>query len=145
MQSRILGELLYKNKRYVVRNFITDHNHELVPPADSHFFRSRRNCNNSDVAQPTVLRNVAIRTCHGYEYLVDKAGGYVNVGFKIKDLYNKIDGERREIMLEGDTEAAFAYLNGKREGDSQFYFQFSVDEENRLCNLFWRDSKVDRS
>ncbi|KAK9922614.1 hypothetical protein M0R45_031071 [Rubus argutus] len=44
-----------KNKRYVVRNFITDHNHELVPSADSHFLRSRRNCNNSDVAQATVL------------------------------------------------------------------------------------------
>jgi hypothetical protein len=73
--------------------------------------------------------------------LVDKAGGYVNVGFRIKDLYNKIDGERREIMLEGDTEAALAYLNGKREGDSQFYCKFSVDEENRLCNLFWRDSR----
>ncbi|KAL6204964.1 hypothetical protein ACLB2K_022230 [Fragaria x ananassa] len=87
------------------------------------------------------IDSVSIRTYHAYEYLVDKAGGYVNVGFRIKDLYNKLDASRREIMLEGDTEATLSYLNGKGDGEEQFYCKFSVNEDNKLCNLFWRDTR----
>ncbi|KAK9931336.1 hypothetical protein M0R45_018612 [Rubus argutus] len=82
-----------KKKQYVVRNFDTEHNHSLVPPSESHFLRSQRKCGAVDVAQVTVMQNVSIRTCHAYEYIVDRAGGYVNVGFMIKDLYNKLDDE----------------------------------------------------
>ncbi|KAL6210510.1 hypothetical protein ACLB2K_015742 [Fragaria x ananassa] len=88
-----------------------------------------------------ILRNVSIRTCHAYEYMVDKARGYKNVGFIIKDLYNKLYASRREIMFDGDTEAALAYLNGMCVEDTEFYGKFSVDEENKLCNLFWRDTR----
>ncbi|XP_024171896.1 protein FAR1-RELATED SEQUENCE 4-like [Rosa chinensis] len=72
--------------------------------------------------------------------MVDQAEGYVNVGFRGKDLYNKLDATRREIMFEGDTRAALACLNGKGDRDQRFFCKFSADEENCLCNLFWRDS-----
>ncbi|XP_020417986.1 protein FAR1-RELATED SEQUENCE 5 [Prunus persica] len=57
-----------------------------------------------------------------------------------KDLYNKLDASRREILLDGDTEAALSYLKAKGAMDPEFFCKFSVDEENRLRNLFWRDS-----
>ncbi|XP_020418003.1 protein FAR-RED IMPAIRED RESPONSE 1 [Prunus persica] len=72
--------------------------------------------------------------------MVDQCGGYLNVGFQIKDLYNKLDASRREILLYGDTEVALSYLKAKGAMDPEFFCKFSVDEENRLGNLFWRDS-----
>ncbi|XP_050365404.1 protein FAR1-RELATED SEQUENCE 5-like [Argentina anserina] len=128
-------------KKYVVTKFYTDHNHPLVLPALTHHMRSARNCKDSDVAQVTAFHNASIRTCHAFEYLVDKVGGYVSVGFRIKDLYNKLDASRREIMLDGDVEAALSYLNGRSGGEENFYCKFSLDEENKLCNLFWRDTR----
>ncbi|XP_062020833.1 protein FAR1-RELATED SEQUENCE 5-like [Rosa rugosa] len=126
--------------RYRVTRFEAEHNHKLIPNTYSHLLRSRRNCMPSHVAHVMALRKVSVPTCHTYEYMMDQAGGYVNVGFRAKDLYNKLDATRREIMFEGDTEAALAYLNGKCDGDPRFFCRFSVDEDNRLCNLFWRDS-----
>ncbi|XP_062009981.1 protein FAR1-RELATED SEQUENCE 5-like [Rosa rugosa] len=57
------------------------------------------------------------------------------------DLYNKLDSKRQEILLDGDAEAVLAYMRGKVATDSQFYCKFSIDENNRLANMFWRDSK----
>ena len=31
-------------------------------------------------------------------------------------------------------------MRGKVATDSQFYCKFSIDEDNRLANMFWRDS-----
>ncbi|VVA37300.1 PREDICTED: FAR1-RELATED SEQUENCE, partial [Prunus dulcis] len=90
--------------------------------------------------QAVVMRRALFRTCQTYEYMVDQCGGYLNVGFQIKDLYNKLDASRREILLDGDTEAALSYLKAKGAMDLEFFCKFSVDEENRLGNLFWRDS-----
>ncbi|CAL9020627.1 unnamed protein product [Prunus brigantina] len=56
------------------------------------------------------MRRALVRTCHTYDW-----------------------------MLDGDTEAALSYLKGKGAMDPEFFCKFSVDKENRLGNLFWRD------
>ncbi|XP_034690565.1 protein FAR1-RELATED SEQUENCE 5-like [Vitis riparia] len=47
---------------------------------------------------------------------------------------------RRSEIKDGDAEAALAYLCGKAEMDSSFFYKFNIDEESRLANLFWADS-----
>ncbi|WKA02132.1 hypothetical protein VitviT2T_020355 [Vitis vinifera] len=47
---------------------------------------------------------------------------------------------RRSEIKDGDAEAALAYLCGKAEMDSSFFYKFNIDEESRLVNLFWADS-----
>ncbi|CAL2277180.1 unnamed protein product [Prunus armeniaca] len=71
--------------------------------------------------------------------MVDQCGKYLNVDFQIKDLYNKLDASCIEILLDNDTEVALSYLKVKRAIDPEFFCKFSVDEKNRLANLFWRD------
>ncbi|XP_008245175.1 PREDICTED: protein FAR1-RELATED SEQUENCE 5-like [Prunus mume] len=131
----------YEKKRdtYVVTNFEPHHNHQLVTPLESPYLRCNRVVRNSDLAQAVEMRRALVRTCHTYEYMVDQYGGYLNVGFQIKDLYNKLDASRGEILLDADTEAAFSYLKGKGAMDPEFFCKFSVDEENWLGNLFSRD------
>ncbi|KAK9932835.1 hypothetical protein M0R45_020057 [Rubus argutus] len=125
---------------YVVMNFIIDHSHDLVQKHESHLLQSHRSVPNSQLELAKSMRRVSIKTCHTYEYMVDRAGGFANVGFTIKDLYNKLDSSRREIILEGDAEAALAYLKGKAATDTNLFCKYSIDENNRLANLFWRDS-----
>ncbi|XP_034679702.1 protein FAR1-RELATED SEQUENCE 5-like [Vitis riparia] len=47
---------------------------------------------------------------------------------------------RRIEIKDDDAEAALAYLCGKAEIDSFFFYKFNVDEEIRLTNFFWADS-----
>ncbi|KAL6316325.1 hypothetical protein AAG906_017958 [Vitis piasezkii] len=93
------------------------------------------------------MRGVGMGTSQIMDYMVQQSGGYNNVGFTKKDLYNHVDADRRVHLRDGDAEGALAYLCGKSEMDPSFYYKYNVDEDNRLANLFWADStsKLDYS
>ena len=124
-----------EKKSYIVDDFITEHSHNLAETHESHLLRSHRSVQDAHLALATSMQRVSVKPCHTYEYIVDKAGGFSNVGFTIKDLYNKLDYRRREILLDGDAETALAYMRGKVVTDSKFFCQFSIDEDNRLANI----------
>ena len=75
------------------------------------------------------------------DHLIQQAGGYENIGFTPNDLYNHTTSNRNNNMRDGDAECALAYLQAKADMDSSFFFQYTVDEESRLANLFWTDSQ----
>ena len=56
------------------------------------------------------------------DHLVHQSGGYENVGFTKKNLYNRIDMDRMSKISHGDAEGGLAYLCAKKETDSSFFF-----------------------
>ncbi|KAL6223225.1 hypothetical protein ACLB2K_006613 [Fragaria x ananassa] len=48
------------------------------------------------------MRRASIKTCHAYEYMVDVLGGYANVGFTLKDLYNKLEVKLDKLEVMGN-------------------------------------------
>ncbi|RVW62430.1 Protein FAR1-related sequence 5 [Vitis vinifera] len=72
--------------------------------------------------------------------MVKQSGEHEHVGFTQKDICNHIDAMRRSEIKDGDAKAALAYLCGKAEMDSSFFYKFNIDEESRLANSFWADS-----
>ncbi|RVW28179.1 Protein FAR1-related sequence 5 [Vitis vinifera] len=133
--------------KWVVKEFMADHNHPLVEQKNVQFLRSHRVIKNADKAQLNAMRGVGIGTSQIMDYMVQQSGGYNNVGFTKKDLYNHVDADRRVHLRDGDAEGALAYLCGKSEMDPSFYYKYNVDEDNHLANLFWADStsKLDYS
>ncbi|KAL6211582.1 hypothetical protein ACLB2K_016806 [Fragaria x ananassa] len=85
------------------------------------------------------MRRASIKTCHAYEYMVDVSGRYANVGFTLKDMYNKLDASQREDMIGGDANATLGYLIGKAVEDKKLFYKYNTDENKMLANLFWRD------
>lgn len=126
--------------RLFVSEFTTKHNHTCVDAAHMHFLRSNRVVKDSDLAQVKSMKKSSIKTSCAYKFMVHQAGGHEFVGFTIKDLYNKLDLERRETILDGDAQAAVSWLNTKATKDPGFYCEFNVDSEGRLANMFWRDT-----
>ena len=75
-------------------------------------------------------------------HLIQQAGGYKNIRFTPKDLYNYLAANRNNSTLDGDAECALAYIQAKADMDSSFFFfQYTVDEESHLANLFWTNSQ----
>ncbi|KAL7193967.1 hypothetical protein ACSBR2_025578 [Camellia fascicularis] len=54
-------------------------------------------------------------------------------------MYNHFGTECRAQVVDSDAEGDLAYLCGKEEQDPMLYYKYSVNEENRLNNLFWTD------
>ncbi|KAK9943741.1 hypothetical protein M0R45_009339 [Rubus argutus] len=71
------------------------------------------------------MKGVSVKTSMAYEFLVHQTGGYPFVGFTLKDLYNKLDG---------DAQSSVAWMNIKALRDPHFYCIFSVDENGRDVN-----------
>ncbi|KAL6128908.1 hypothetical protein ACLB2K_072261 [Fragaria x ananassa] len=91
---------------YVVKKFDPEHNHELATGNQVAFVRAHRHVGTESLALTNTMTRVSIRPCHTYEYMVEQAGGYSAVGFTIKDLYNKLNQQRRTSPFESDSEGA---------------------------------------
>ncbi|KAJ1417979.1 FAR1-related protein [Sesbania bispinosa] len=72
-------------------------------------------------------------------YLLDQKGGYANVGFCKKDLYNYIDEVKRGKIKDGDAMAALSYLQGKADNEPVFFSKFLCSDDGKLTHLFWAD------
>ncbi|CAB4286274.1 unnamed protein product [Prunus armeniaca] len=102
-----------KRDAYIVTKFVNEHSHRLANSRDVPFLRSHRYVTESNIAQSMSMRKASIKTNRTYDYMVDQAGGYMKVGFTSKDLYNMIDFERQQVVLDGDAQAAISYMNAK--------------------------------
>ena len=85
------------------------------------------------------LRGAQVHTNTAFEKLVEQGGGCDVVGFTVKDLYNKMDKLRKKSHKDEDAQAAMMWMNMRGIDFELFYYRYSLDEEGRLANLFWRD------
>ncbi|KAL3506989.1 hypothetical protein ACH5RR_032371 [Cinchona calisaya] len=83
---------------------------------------------------------VGVKTSQIIKHFVLQFGGCQNVGFILKDLYNKMDIEMKREIEMGDVEAAIGYLATKMNADKMFYYKYDTNEKGRLHRLFWTDS-----
>ncbi|KAL4329170.1 protein FAR1-RELATED SEQUENCE 5-like [Arachis ipaensis] len=136
---RIRARLDTKIQKWKVVSFYEEHSHELVAPLDVSMMPEYCTFSVSDKAQAKNLHDIGIRTCHILGYLAAQKGGYVDLSFNQKDMYNLITQHRNEKVKGGDANAAISYLRGKVGNESYFFGKFTLSNENRLENLFWAD------
>ncbi|XP_004292074.1 PREDICTED: protein FAR-RED IMPAIRED RESPONSE 1-like [Fragaria vesca subsp. vesca] len=100
------------SKVYAVKAFVPQHNHMLTTSNQILFIRSNRHVKKNDLALINMMTKVSIRhLCHAYEYMVEQSGGYKTVRFTVKDLYNKLNQQRRTTTFESDSDGTLSYLN----------------------------------
>ncbi|KAJ1408955.1 Zinc finger, PMZ-type [Sesbania bispinosa] len=92
-----------------------------------------------DKAQVDALHSHGVRPFQIMGYLLDQRGGYANVGFCKKDLYNYIDEVKRGKIKDGDAMAALSYLQGKADNEPVFFSRFLCSDDGNLTHLFWAD------
>ncbi|KAE8670176.1 hypothetical protein F3Y22_tig00112206pilonHSYRG00408 [Hibiscus syriacus] len=94
----------------------------------------------ADIDEATTLKEVGVGTSQVMNYLTQQAGGYHNVGFTHKDLYNALQRGKAKEIVDGDVNALIAYFDYKKHDDLGFFMTYSVDESGALYNLIWSDS-----
>ncbi|KAK0602966.1 hypothetical protein LWI29_000013 [Acer saccharum] len=129
-----------RSMMWVAKEFVIEHTHSLSPPNHIQFLRSHRTVNDSEVAQLQSWRTVGVKTSQVMDHLVDQSGSYSNMGHTKKDLQNRFDSVRRFEIQTSDADSVISYLTAKSEMDPQFFFNYTLDEEDHFGNLFWADS-----
>ncbi|CAL1359326.1 unnamed protein product [Linum trigynum] len=88
-----------KDGKYKVEEFVSEHNHDRVGPEQVQFLRSHRSLKEGDKAQVESLRGVGVKPSQIMDLRVNEVGGYDNVGFTLKDLYNFVDGGKHPSVV----------------------------------------------
>ncbi|KAJ1378725.1 Zinc finger, CCHC-type superfamily [Sesbania bispinosa] len=111
----------YKSAKFKVVSFEDSHNHDLTPAKFVPLIPAYRGLTNGDKAQVDALHSHGVRPCQITGFLVDQKGGYRNVGFSKKDLYNYIDEVMRGKIKDGDAVDGLSYLQGKADNNPMMF------------------------
>ncbi|KAE8681806.1 hypothetical protein F3Y22_tig00111308pilonHSYRG00030 [Hibiscus syriacus] len=139
-KARVVVTTTNTNDQWVISKSDQKHNHALCTPAMTPFMRSNRAVSKADIDEATTLKEVGVGTSQVMNYLTQQAGGYHNVGFTHKDLYNALQRGKAKEIVDGDVNALIAYFDYKKHDDPGFFMTYSVDESGALYNLIWSDS-----
>ncbi|XP_024042121.1 protein FAR1-RELATED SEQUENCE 5-like [Citrus clementina] len=136
-----LGAGLGDDGKWTIRSLNLEHNHVLLTPTKSKYFRCNRSLNTYAKKRLDVNDRAGIRLCKNYQSLVIEAGGHENVTFIERDCRNHVQKERRLRLGDGDAAALQNYFMKMQVEDNRFYFSMQVDDEGRLKNVFWAEPR----
>ncbi|XP_027171783.1 protein FAR1-RELATED SEQUENCE 5-like [Coffea eugenioides] len=138
------GIVTYKRwdiQKFTIKRFNMDHNHQLANPEFVQFLRSHRSVNPADLEHAILMHGVGIRIPQIVDLQAYQAGGHNKMGYTEKDLRNAVDQFHRNALEVGDASQVLAYLDGRANGEPNFFYKYAVDVEKRLIRLFWTDSQ----
>ncbi|KAE8676963.1 hypothetical protein F3Y22_tig00111566pilonHSYRG00223 [Hibiscus syriacus] len=116
-KARVVVTATNTNDQRVISKSDQKHNHALCTPAMTPFMRSNRAVSKADIDEATTLKEVGVGTSQVMNYLTQQVGGYHNVGFTHKDLYNALQRGKAKEIVDGDVNALIAYFDYKKHDD----------------------------
>ncbi|XP_008229655.1 PREDICTED: protein FAR-RED IMPAIRED RESPONSE 1 [Prunus mume] len=126
--------------KWIIHEFIKEHNHELLPALAYHF-RIHRNVKLAEKNNIDILHAVSERTRKMYVEMSRQSGGYQNTGFATTDSNYQFDKCRDLGLDEGDAQVMLEYFKRIRKENPNFFYAIDLNEEQRVRNLFWVDAK----
>ncbi|XP_024042626.1 protein FAR1-RELATED SEQUENCE 5-like [Citrus clementina] len=125
--------------KYIAKEFRPEHNHHLASNNEVHLIHSHQKVTDAELTQAKALRHVGVKTCQFMDYMADQVEGPQNLRFTRKDMQNTLDASTRAEVGDSDSDTTIAYFAAKFEHDPGLCFEYTLDDENRLQNLFWAD------
>lgn len=127
--------------RWIIHEFIKEHNHELLPALAYHF-RIQRNIKLAEKNNIDILHAVSERTRKMYVEMSRQSGGYdKNKGLLLLQTSQVDKGRRCLALEEGDSQLLLEYFKRIKKENPRFFYAIDLNEEQRLRNLFWADAK----
>ncbi|XP_060168758.1 protein FAR1-RELATED SEQUENCE 5 isoform X1 [Lycium barbarum] len=128
--------------KWLVSNFVKDHNHDLVPPDQVHCLRSHRQISGPAKTLIDTLQAAGMGPRRIMSALIKEYGGISKVGFTEVDCRNYMRNNRQR-SLEGDIQLLLDYLKQMNiHNPPGFFYAVQGDEDQCTGNVFWADSKA---
>jgi len=129
-----------KDGKWHIRNVVMEHSHD-ISPIESRLISGNRKVNIHARQTVDINDEAGVRINKSYRSLVCEARGYENVSFIERDVRNYIAHKRRQLCKDGDGQALLRHFSHMREINNDFFFEIDMDEDNRISNVFWADSR----
>ncbi|KAJ1386863.1 Zinc finger, PMZ-type [Sesbania bispinosa] len=84
-----------ENSRWYVTALVDEHNHPMLEERFHGMLPSHRRMDEDEIQMMNHLRDVGISAPSIYQAFSSQSGGFENVGFRTRDMYNEIGKQRR--------------------------------------------------
>ncbi|XP_019174289.1 PREDICTED: protein FAR1-RELATED SEQUENCE 5-like [Ipomoea nil] len=129
---------------WTVAKHMKMHNHELCDLDKSHLLRSHRRVGSNQLSCLKDLKQSGVGVAGGIRFLKHQSGGSPLVGFTSRDAYNSLAFDTVKSLDGTDSNSLIEIFRRRQSNESDFFFDFEVDSDSRLCNFFWRDGQMRR-
>nr|XP_043616046.1 protein FAR1-RELATED SEQUENCE 11-like [Erigeron canadensis] len=120
-----------------VTTFVKDHNHELLSPEEMRFLPANRIITPEDEQQILLYKEAGLNVRQIINVMeLQKQVKHGDLSFQEKDVHNLFARVRRAL---GDNDAMdlMNYMKASKEKNNKFQYDYTVDEDMRLENIFW--------
>jgi len=121
------------------------HNHTFLDGKYEGMLPAHRKMSDYDKYQMKTMRKAGIPTSRIFSFFASHAGGFKNLGYTRRDMYNEQFKNRERNST--DAEDAIDFLKGLCSTDDMMFWRHTVKKDGTLRHLFWCDgvSRMDYS
>ncbi|KAL3622242.1 hypothetical protein CASFOL_033653 [Castilleja foliolosa] len=141
-KASLRAKLNAEGSLFEVLDHNTAHNHILTRKSWNHLHRSQRVITKEKAIAIDTMISSGMKATDSFGYMAEEAGGEQCLGHTRVDHLNYVNRLKMRVIEAGDTQTLYDTLNQDAADDPGFFFRIKVDDEGRLCNVFWRDSMM---
>lgn len=127
---------------YEVVDHNTEHNHALYRKAWSYMHHSQRPVSAMKAIVVEDMISSEMRAADSLRYMAHDAKGEHILDDTKKDYLSFVNQVNINAIEGGDAQVLIDNLYQQGVEDHEFFFRFRLDDDGRLCNIFWRDSRM---
>uniref|UniRef100_J3MVQ9 SWIM-type domain-containing protein n=1 Tax=Oryza brachyantha TaxID=4533 RepID=J3MVQ9_ORYBR len=132
--------ILERNKLCEITRLDLEHNHELSPQEVVRFLRSHKYLSSEEKLLIRTLKECHIPTRNMIVILSFLRGVLTSLSYTKKDISNVRTSINRETS-NNDMMQVLQFFKKKEEQDSNFFYEFDLDDDRRVKNLFWTNGR----
>lgn len=125
---------------WLVSGVVLEHNHECLPK-NSTFLKNYRFINEGNKQRILDNDRAGVPIPKNFSSFVVQHGHHANVPFEEKDLRNLVGKSRRLHLQKGDFVEMRKLFDDMSSSNSNFFYSYDLDDDNRLRNVFWADGR----
>ncbi|KAL2902310.1 Protein FAR1-RELATED SEQUENCE 5 [Bienertia sinuspersici] len=118
------------------------HNRPLTREPLNYLHRSERQMNQPKEQAIEAMQECGLRPIDSYRYMCTEAGGEDAIGHSKKHHFNCCYRLKMKSIEGKDSQMVVDILYEQMQEDNEFFFRVRLDDDSKVCCLFWRDLMI---
>ncbi|XP_038713499.1 protein FAR1-RELATED SEQUENCE 5-like [Tripterygium wilfordii] len=120
--ARLLVQLKRESGKYVVYDFVAEHNHQLHLPQTTYMMRSQRKISEVQACAIDLVRSAGIKPKDAHELMSREAGGRDSLGYIASDHKTYLRTRREKAMKYGEAGCILRYFQNEQIKNPSFHY-----------------------
>uniref|UniRef100_A0A2N9I6R5 Uncharacterized protein n=1 Tax=Fagus sylvatica TaxID=28930 RepID=A0A2N9I6R5_FAGSY len=139
---RLYVKLERETGKYVVSDFVGEHNHILHLPETVYMMRSQRKMSEVHAGLIDLASSSGIKPKAAHELMSREAGGRANLGYTDRDQQNYLRTRQQRNLMYGEAGCLLRYFQQQLNKNPSFHYAVQLDSEEQITNIFWADARM---